>query len=70
MKTFTLQIEIQEKNTPQQWQFSAGVPGLEQVAIWAIIAKLGQQELNKLLSPQKQPANNPANNSPVTYVVK
>ena len=52
-KTFTLVVTIQANNTPQKWEFSAGINGLEQLAIWAIVAKLGQTEMNKILNSGK-----------------
>lgn len=52
-KTFTLTIKMQPHDSPQQWIFSAGVSGLEQLAIWTIIAHLSQQEMNKILNSGK-----------------
>lgn len=49
-KTFTLKIEIQNANTPQNWVFSKNVSGIEQLAIWTIVENLSKQQKQQMLN--------------------
>lgn len=49
-KTFTLQIEIQDRNTPQKWEFSKDVTGIEQLALWVIVKSLADKQIELLLT--------------------
>lgn len=48
-KTFKIEIKILENNTPQTWEFSAGISGIEQLALWVILKELAEKQINKLI---------------------
>ena len=49
-KTLKIEIEIQQQNTPQKWEFDKSVSGIEQLALWVIIKELAEKNINKLLN--------------------
>ena len=49
-KKFTLNIEIKENNTPQNWKFQ-NIASLEQLALWMIVKNLAEKNIKILLSP-------------------
>lgn len=41
---------MRQNDSPQNWAFSAGVSGLEQLAIWKMVENLAQTNMAKMLS--------------------
>jgi hypothetical protein len=48
-KTLDISVKIEANNTPQTWTFSAGVSGVEQLALWVIIRELADKNIKKMI---------------------
>lgn len=53
IKKFTLTVEIQDKNTPQKWEFLKDVSGIEQLAIWMIVKNLADKQIELMLNAKQ-----------------
>ena len=52
-KKFVLNLEIQEKNTPQTWIFE-NITRIEQLAVWMIVKECAEKQIHGMLNGSEQ----------------